>query len=219
MAMTADGKIASSNRQLFQFGSTDDIEHLYQLRAKADAIITGATTLREAKVQLDNGGPKFEALRKRNRRPRHPLRIVTTQSGNLPWECAFFHSALPAPFVLTTKIGAKRLRRPSGIELNLAIFGRQEIDLTSFLESLKQEHGVNQLQCEGGGQLNDLFFRNGCVDELYLTISPHLCGGQASPTIVDGIGFPNLEQAAHLELISSRKKGSDRLLHLRVLPT
>ena len=39
MAMTADGKIASTNRKVTTFGSRSDHQRLLELRAKADAIL------------------------------------------------------------------------------------------------------------------------------------------------------------------------------------
>ena len=44
MAMTADGKIATANRVVSSFGSRRDQEHLYELRATADAVMAGART-------------------------------------------------------------------------------------------------------------------------------------------------------------------------------
>jgi hypothetical protein len=47
MAMTADGKIATANRARFtSFGSKRDLEHLYELRATADAVMCGARTVK-----------------------------------------------------------------------------------------------------------------------------------------------------------------------------
>ena len=45
MAVTADGKIATANRAVHSFGSARDLEHLYELRATADAILCGARTV------------------------------------------------------------------------------------------------------------------------------------------------------------------------------
>ena len=39
MAMTADGKIATANRRIHSFSSSRDLEHLYELRATADAVM------------------------------------------------------------------------------------------------------------------------------------------------------------------------------------
>src|SRR5208282_6737629 len=59
MAMTADGKIATANRAVHSFGSPRDLEHLYELRATADAVMCGARTVEMSKTILGTGGAKF----------------------------------------------------------------------------------------------------------------------------------------------------------------
>jgi hypothetical protein len=44
-AMTADGKIAFAGGEFVPFGSRRDLEHLYELRATADAVMCGARTI------------------------------------------------------------------------------------------------------------------------------------------------------------------------------
>ena len=45
MAMTADGKIATTNRLVSSFSSRRDGQHLLELRATADAVMAGARTV------------------------------------------------------------------------------------------------------------------------------------------------------------------------------
>ena len=59
MAMTADGKIATANRAVHSFGSRRDLEHLYELRATADAVMCGARTVEISQCILGTGGEKF----------------------------------------------------------------------------------------------------------------------------------------------------------------
>ena len=56
MAMAADGKIATANRAVSTFSSKHDFEHLLELRATADAVMSGARTVNEQVVNL---GPGF----------------------------------------------------------------------------------------------------------------------------------------------------------------
>lgn len=45
LAMTADGKIANVNRRYSSFSSKRDKDHMMQLRATADAVMSGARTV------------------------------------------------------------------------------------------------------------------------------------------------------------------------------
>jgi 2,5-diamino-6-(ribosylamino)-4(3H)-pyrimidinone 5'-phosphate reductase len=83
MAITADGKIATANRAVHSFGSARDLEHLYELRATADAILCGARTVEISETTLGNGGEKFRKLRIRNRLAEFPLRVLVSGSGSI----------------------------------------------------------------------------------------------------------------------------------------
>jgi len=45
LAMTADGKIATANRRYSSFSSAQDKRHMMELRATADAVMSGARTV------------------------------------------------------------------------------------------------------------------------------------------------------------------------------
>jgi len=51
-AITADGKIAPANRHFIPFGGPRDREHLLELRATADAVMSGARTVDSDRVNL-----------------------------------------------------------------------------------------------------------------------------------------------------------------------
>src|SRR5678816_3893962 len=83
VAMTADGKIAPSNRQFQPFGSPRDIAHLYELRATADAVMSGARTLDTMPVLLGSGGPKYRRMRLRRGLAEYSLRVIVTGGGTI----------------------------------------------------------------------------------------------------------------------------------------
>src|SRR5215831_9647078 len=83
MAMTADGKIATVNRTVHSFGSEHDLEHLYELRATADAILCGARTVEISNATLGTGGEKFRRWRIRKGLAEFPLRVIVSGSGSI----------------------------------------------------------------------------------------------------------------------------------------
>lgn len=82
-AMTADGKIATANRAVHSFGSARDLEHLYELRTTADAILCGARTVEISEATLGNGGEKFRKQRLKNGRADYPIRVIISGSGSI----------------------------------------------------------------------------------------------------------------------------------------
>src|SRR5208282_5623087 len=88
MAMTADGKIATANGAVHSFGSARDLEHLYELRATADAVMCGARTIEISHSILDPGGSRFRKRRLERGLAEYNLRILVSGTGSIDAEAA-----------------------------------------------------------------------------------------------------------------------------------
>jgi riboflavin biosynthesis pyrimidine reductase len=151
------------------------------LRAHADAILTGATTLL---VERNARGPgsrgivfrvvdaQFQDLRKtlslgpdRN--------LIVTGKGNLPWrDLKLFDGEQVVPGIVTTQLGAKNLGSlPSHVLLVVAGEG-PHVDLPLAMRKLRQDFGIRRLLCEGGPTLYGALARADLVDEKFVTVSP-----------------------------------------------
>ncbi|MEY2407703.1 MAG: hypothetical protein QOF48_373 [Verrucomicrobiota bacterium] len=206
MAMTADGKIATANRSVTSFGSRRDLEHLYELRATADAIMAGARTIEETHAKLGTGGARFQRLRLKNGLAAGAVRVVVSGACSIdPGSAIFRHPVAPLIVLTTGRASARRLKRVRELCDEVLVCGERELDFDFALRHLRRKWNVNRLLCEGGGELNDTLFRAGLVDEMHLTICPVLCGGIDAPTIADGVGAAHLRNAAAFELESSRR--------------
>jgi riboflavin-specific deaminase-like protein len=213
MAMTADGKIANANRELSTFGSSRDQQHLLELRATADAIIAGARTVDLHRVQLGPGPLRFRRMRLRRHLREYPLRIVVSGSGSLnPQAEIFRHRYSPILVLTTARIHRRDSKRLLEVADEVRICGDEAIDFPRTLRWLHRTWGVRRLLVEGGGELNEAFFRADLIDELHLTVCPFILGGAAAPTIADGPGFAKLSHALPLELISMQRWGAEVLL-------
>jgi riboflavin-specific deaminase-like protein len=213
MAMTADGKIATANRAASSFGSARDHEHLLELRATADAVMSGARTVDSAKINMGPGGARFRRRRLKRGLAEYNLRIIVSGSGSIdPHAEVFKHEFSPLIILTTKRASAASRRRLQALADEVKICGRKEISFRAALRWLQQQWGVRRLLCEGGGALNDAMFRAGLVDELHLTICPKVFGGRNAPTIAEGIGFPSLAAAAPFRLKSARRVGAEMFL-------
>lgn len=206
MALTADGKIATANRAVHSFGSPRDLRHLYELRATAEAIMSGARTVEISESIMGNGGEKFRQRRVLNGLAEFPLRLIATGSGSIDPGAKIFRNKFSPLIVLTTKrIPQKKLKRLQGLVDEVKIFGETEIDFLSALRWLRLRWRVKRLLCEGGGELNDALFHADLVDEIHLTICPKIFGGRTAPTLADGLGFSKLALAGQFKLRSAQK--------------
>jgi riboflavin-specific deaminase-like protein len=216
MAMTADAKIATFNRRVSSFGSALDREHLYELRATADAVMAGARTIDLETVYLGPGGARFRRERIRRGLAEHNLRIIVSGSGTLDPRAAIFRARFSPILVLTTsRIGRTRLAGLRRVADEVLLCGEREIDFADALWQLRQRWNVRRLLCEGGGELNAALFRAGLVDELHLTICAKIFGGRLAPTIAEGLGAEHLADAARLRLVSTRRIGDELFVTFR----
>jgi riboflavin-specific deaminase-like protein len=210
MAMTADGKIATANRAINTFGSPRDSDHLYELRATADAVMSGARTLDTNPYLLSNGGERFRKLRRKNGLGDYALRIIVSGSASIDPQAVIFKHRFAPIILLTSKRAAKkRLRTLMPLIDDLGQFGEKELDIVAALQWLQQKWHVNRLLCEGGAALNDLLFRADVVDELNVTICPLVFGGRTAPTISEGLGLKKLSEARAYELSSAKQLGDE----------
>jgi 2,5-diamino-6-(ribosylamino)-4(3H)-pyrimidinone 5'-phosphate reductase len=210
MAMSADGKVSTYRRETFSLGSPRDRRLMDILRARADAVVIGARTLK-----LDGWAIRVRdrAIRKRRvehgGRP-HPLNVVVSTDANLPLKSEFFTHAETDKLVITTRRAPERRIRRLRKIAEVTVLPANRIGASDVLDVLAKR-GARRVLVEGGGTLNFSFFRDGLVDEIYITVTPRILGGAGAPTPVDGKGFLKDTQI-QLRLATVRRRGDEVFL-------
>src|SRR5438105_11210715 len=102
-AVSADGKLAFENRSVIQFSSRRDQFLVFQLRARTDAVLSGAETVQTFQIDLSAGPPECRAERKRKGLPPEPLRILVTEDGRISPRARIFKKPVSPVIVLTTE--------------------------------------------------------------------------------------------------------------------
>jgi riboflavin-specific deaminase-like protein len=213
VATTADGKLAPANRHFVPFGSKRDQELLLELRAGADAVMSGARTVGPLPVNLGPGPAKYRKMRLKKGLPEYNLRVVVSGAGNLnPRAEIFRHRFSPIIVLVTRRAPESKLRRLRAVADDVKAFGDSRLNFTQALRWLRNKWGVKRLLCEGGGEVNAGLFEEGLVDEVYHTLCPLVFGGRHAPTMSDGDGFATLARAARLRLKSMKRVGDELFL-------
>lgn len=216
-AISADGKLAPANRVFEPFTNSYDHNFLYLLRTRADAVMAGARTVASGDVSMDSGGGRFEAIRLREGRSRHNLRIVVSASGNVSPRLRIFEvKSSPVILLTTARANPAALAKLKGVA-EVVPCGDKVIDWNFAFTHLWKHWGVRSLLCEGGGELNGALVEAGMVDEIYLTIAPVIFGGHHAPTLADGNGFPTLSKATNLVLKHRFRRANNLFLCYKVL--
>jgi riboflavin-specific deaminase-like protein len=212
MATSLDGRISTRRRETITLGTRNDRHLMDVLRARSDAVLVGAGTVRHDGFPVLVRDPEVQRRRSR-KRPAHPVNVVLSRSLDMPANRGIFQHPDTEKLIFTTRDAPEtRLRRFRRLA-EVVVLPRRTLPVREVLARLGKR-GMRKVLLEGGGEVHFAFARAGCVDEIYVTVTPHLIGGPA-PTLLDGSGFL-WEQHPTLELISSKRNGDEVFLRYRV---
>ena len=213
-AMSVDGKISSTERSHLKISDEEDLERVDRLRAGVDAIVVGGKTLLNDNPRLTIRSEALRRERERRGLGGDPIKAVVTGSGNVPLDSSFVLEGEGLKFVFTTERADKeRVQSLCGVA-EVFVVGEDKVDFDRMLEILA-EHGVKRVMVEGGATLNFEMIRARVVDEIHVTISPYIIGGEGAPTLVDGKGFTR-GGIKDLDLISCERSGGSVLVRYRI---
>lgn len=200
-----------------------DADHFVMglLRACADAVVIGASTLRASPKHLWTAerifapaAAAFAEFRRALGLRAEPKLVVVTASGVLDPSSP----ALGGAIVATTPAGKKRLAGTLPTTARIVTFEADHVDraghsgmsLAPVLELLHAEK-MELILTEGGPTLVGRLVAEDLLDELFLTVSPRLFGrypGDARKALVDGVDL----SGKTLELSSVRRQGAHLFL-------
>lgn len=167
----------------------EDPDRMVALRARADAILIGASNLRADDPDLALSDA--ERARRRAGGLKEPARVVVTRRGEgLSAGMKIFDPARGGATVVVHTAGmATATRVALGGAARLVELGAEAVGMPALLAWLAAELGVGVLLCEGGGELCAQLFAARAVDQLYVTFVPRVLGGARAPTMVAGPGL------------------------------
>ena len=209
MVATADGRAAIDGRA-GPIGSEADRQIFLRLRTQADCVMVGAGTLRAERYGHLVRDPELRAAREAEGLEPEPIGCVLTRSMDLPWDTSLWTDPASRVALYTC---APRNPPPCRAEVTVHRMAAAELTVDRVLRSLRADHGVRSVLCEGGPKLNRELLEAGMLDELYLVLEPKLAGGGDGPTIVTG---PLLEQPGRLELVTIMEADGSLFLRYRV---
>jgi riboflavin-specific deaminase-like protein len=177
MVAALDGAITVEGRS-GGLGSEADRRVFRALRALTDVVLVGAGTVRNEGYGPPRLPDEAQAARRARGQSRLPRIAVVSRSLRIDWGHRFFAEAPPdaRPMVVTCADAPEEARARAAEVADLIVAGRDEVDLAAALDRLGAD-GVRSVLCEGGPSLNSALLAVGLLDELCLTVSPVLVGG------------------------------------------
>jgi riboflavin-specific deaminase-like protein len=206
MISTADGRTSIGGRS-GPLGERADRELFHALRTVVDAVMAGAGTVRAERYGRIIRDEARRRLRRERGRSEEPLACIVSGRLELPADLPLLADPRARVAIITAS-PASVMGAAAQVEY---VRGERDgmVDLPRALGELHERFGVSSLLCEGGPHLNSSLLAAGLVDELFLTLSPKLAGGDAaggeSLRIVSG---PELDAPVQLELRGVLESGS-----------
>jgi riboflavin-specific deaminase-like protein len=192
MVSGLDGKATVDGRT--EGLSTDlDRRLFHHLRTQADAVMVGAGTARTERYGRITKSDELRAKRVAEGLAADPLAVIVSARLALPPDLPILNE--PEQPVLIATASEESLPGVS----DRVEYARVGDDLPKLMALLSEERGLRSVLCEGGPTLNSYLLSAALVDELFLTVSPRLAGGDDALTIVAG---RRLVEPAQLALVS-----------------
>ncbi len=177
MVSTADGR-ATLGGHSGPISGVADRQLFHALRAAVDAVLVGAGTVRAERYGRLIPDAERRALRRRRGLSEEPLacivsgRLRLTLEGDIP--------LLDEPGARVAILTASPSSLPAARAQLEYVRAQREglLDLKAALATVAERFAVSVLLCEGGPHLACQLLADGLVDELFLTLSPKLAGGE-----------------------------------------
>ncbi|MGB1378361.1 MAG: 2,5-diamino-6-(ribosylamino)-4(3H)-pyrimidinone 5'-phosphate reductase [Nitrosopumilus sp.] len=194
-AISIDGKISTRSNDS-KFSSKEDIIRLHKLRSKVDAILIGKNTL----LRDD------PLLTVRHTKGKNPVRIILDSKGTISKNSKIIKTSdkIPTIIAVSKKISKVNLSKLKKLPVEVIISGENSVNLKSLMKKLSTKK-IQTLLVEGGGTVNWEFIKNNIFDELIITLSPYLIGGNNATSLVEGNGFAKIINSPNLKLKSVKR--------------
>ncbi len=194
-AISIDGKISTRTNDS-KISSKEDSIRLHKLRSKVDAILIGKNTL----LQDD------PLLTVRHTKGKNPIRVILDSKGTIPITSRIIKtsSEIPTIIVVSKKITDKNLLKLKKLPVEIIVSGENSVNLKLLMKKLSTKK-IKTILVEGGGTVNWEFVKNNIFNELIVTLSPYLIGGNDSISFVEGKGFAKITNSPKLKLKSIKR--------------
>jgi riboflavin biosynthesis pyrimidine reductase len=185
MVSTLDGSAAGADGLSGSISGAADRAVFRVLRGVADVVLVGAGTVRREGYRAPTANSDFADRRVRAGQAPAPLLAVVTRSGDLDAGTGLLDG--PSPVLVVTTAGADldRLRSRVGTD-RVVVAGEHDVDPGTAVAELAGR-GLRRILLEGGPGLLGQVIAARRVDEMCLTVSPHLVAGEG-PRIAHGPG-------------------------------
>lgn len=215
MVSTTDGRATVDGRS-GPIGNAADRELFHGLRTCVDAVMAGAGTVRVERYRRLVRDESARQIRRRRGLAEEPWAVIVSGRLVLPADIPILSD--PGARVALVTSSAASLRQAEGGAQIEYVRSREEglLDLPSAMSELCERFDIRTVLCEGGPHTNSQLLADGLVDELFLSLSPKLAGGDVMDEALRIVAGPSIDPPVEMELISAFECDSHLFLRYRL---
>jgi 5-amino-6-(5-phosphoribosylamino)uracil reductase len=186
--MSIDGYLDDTAQDRLLLSNEADFDRVDDVRASCDAILVGATTIRQDDPRLLVRSAERRAARQARGEQPHPVKVTVTSRCDIDPDARFFALGDVDKLVYCASHRLESALSRLGAVATV-IDGGDPVDLHRVTADLAGR-GVRRLMVEGGGTMHTQFLTEGLVDELQLVVAPFFVGDAQAPRFVGEGDFP-----------------------------
>jgi riboflavin biosynthesis pyrimidine reductase len=215
MISTVDGRASLGGRS-GPLSDAADRAVFHELRGGVDGVLVGAGTVRSERYgRMIPDAARRELRRQRGQRD-EPLACIVSGRLALDGDIPLLREPSARVAILTASAASLPASAASVEYVRTARDGR--LDLAAALDELRARFAIDSILCEGGPHLGLQLLEAGLLDELFLSLSPLLAGGEPSGgEALRILAGAELEPPAELELLDVLRSDSRLFLRYGVL--
>jgi 5-amino-6-(5-phosphoribosylamino)uracil reductase len=202
-AISLDGRIATKKNDFMHLGSDNDLKRMSFIRAKSDAILVGGKTFRNGPtphLPNPNHMPDDYQVQK-------TWNIIVSRKMEFDFSNEFKEEENIKPLFLTSNQDIKDF--PFDYKVC-----DEDLNPSWIIDQLKPL-GIQTLLIEAGGDIIYQFLKSRLIDEMYLTLTPHIIGAKGASSLADGEGFLK-NQFPSFKLIDLEQIEDEIFLHYKL---
>lgn len=197
-AMTLDGKIATASGDSKWITSEQARADVHLERARHDAILVGANTVKhdnpQLTVRLPQGG-------------KNPIRVILSTKLSIQADRHVLNHEAPTWIVCGQQADAEAFQKKYP-HIKVIQMDTDEMELEEVLKALG-EHGIQSLYVEGGSRVHHSFLEKQLFQECHWYIAPKLLGGADAIPVIGGKSPSKMADALDVTIDSMEQIGSD----------
>jgi riboflavin-specific deaminase-like protein len=185
---SVDGAATHAGRSA-GLGSPADKRVFDLLRRPCDAVLVGAGTVRTegyGPMRLDAASVAWRVAAGLSE---HPVFVIVSGTLNLDPASGVFTDAPVRPVIVTTELAPPARRSALSAVADVIVCGTDELDAAAMVDELASR-GLAHVHSEGGPTLFGALLVADVVDELSITVSPLLEGGDAGRIVAGTLADP-----------------------------